>query len=373
MNNRRIATGILLAALMLPVAGCLSSSSALPTSIILIIADGTGIGQHTASYYLNDTYAPARFQHVGLMSTHPVYRKLVTDSGAAGTALSTGVKTINRLVALDPDSNEVKTVLEYARDKGMGTGLVSTSSVAHATPASFAAHEASRYSYVAIAHDMSQARVDVMFGGGIEHFSARSDDPRDTMTPFEKLEAHGAQFISALDDPIDYDRPVVGLFATKHMPSALEGRTPTTTQMAQRAVEILQRKPGGFFLMIEESQVDWEGHDMNLDGVVAEMQSLNDLVNAMLDYQAKHPDVLVILTADHETGGLHMQHDVEINHGLHTYPDEEGAELIAGWSSSTHTSNFVPIFATGPGSGAFDAFMDNTDVGKKLIEYVYSR
>ncbi len=370
MNNRRVVTGILLAALALPTMGCLSSAPQLPTSIILIIADGTGIGQHTASYYLNDTYAPARFKHVGLLSTHPYARMLVTDSGAAGTALSTGVKTINRLIALDPDSNEVKTVLEYARDKGMGTGLVSSSSIAHATPASFAAHEDYRYSYVAIAHDMSEARVDVMFGGGIDHFSARSADSLDTMTPFDKLEANGAQIINALDDKIDYDRPVVGLFAKKHLPRALDGRTPTTTQMAQRAVEILERKPGGFFLMIEESQVDWEAEDNILEGVVAEMQSLNDLVNAMLDYQAKHPDVLVILTADHEAGGLHIQHPGD---RLLTYPDDEGAELVAAWTTSSHTSNFVPIFATGPGSEVFDAFIDNTFVGQKLIEYVNAK
>lgn len=361
MNNRRIATGILLAALALPVVGCLSNADPLPTSIILIIADGTGIGQHTALYYLNDTYAPARFQHVGLLSTHPSDRKLVTDSASAGTALSAGVKTINGMIAMDPDSNDVKTVLEYARDKGMATGLVSTSSITHATPASFAAHEIARRSYVAIAHDMAEAGIDVMFGGGIGHFSTRSNDSLDTMTPFEKLEAQGAQIINALDDDIDYNRPVVGLFAGNHMPSALKGRTPTTTQMAKKAVEILERKPGGFFLMVEESQVDWEGHDKNLDGVVAEMQSLNDLVNAMLDYQAKHPDVLVILTADHETGGLHLQHD------------EEGSELISGWTTSSHTANFIPIFATGPGSEAFDAFLDNTFVGKKLIEYVQSR
>ncbi len=131
--------------------------------------------------------------------------------------------------------------------------------------------------------------------------------------------------------------------------------------MAVRALDVLDDDPDGFFLMVEESQVDWSGHGNNFDYVKAEMASLNDLVDALLDYQKGHPEVLVVLVADHETGGLAIQNKVV------------GAGLKDAWTTKSHTGNLVPIFATGPGGEAFDAVVDNTFIGNALIEYVNAR
>ena len=154
---------------------------------------------------------------------------------------------------------------------------------------------------------------------------------------------------------------MVGLFAEDALPPANKERQPTTTAMALRALEILDNDPDGFFLMVEESQVDWGGHDNDYDYVKSEMASLNDLIDALLAYQAAHPQMLVVLVADHDTGGLAMQRKAL------------GSGLEAAWTSKSHTSNLVPIFATGPGGEAFDAVVDNTFIGQTLIRYVTSR
>ena len=333
----------------------------LPRSIILVIADGTGVGQHTLSYYHNDRYSPAAFKHVGLMATHPADKTKVTDSAAAGTALSTGVKTYNGAIAVDESKQPVKTVLEYALEKGMATGLVATSTITHATPAAFAAHVDSRNKYAEIARQMANAKVTVLFGGGRKHFLSKAKGGLQETDLLDAMAARGVQVVASIEEPIDENRPVVGLFSEEHLSAANKERQPTTTAMALRALEVLDNDPDGFFLMVEESQVDWAGHDNDADYMHAEMASLNDLIDGILAYHAAHPEVLVVLVADHETGGLAMQSKAQ------------GSGLKAAWTSKNHTSNLVPIFATGPGGEAFDAVVDNTFIGQTLIRYVTSR
>ena len=156
------------------------------------------------------------------------------------------------------------------------------------------------------------------------------------------------------------NKRLLGLFAEKALPKVHDGRTPTTTEMAKLAIERLDDDPNGFFIMIEESQVDWGGHANSAEYIQGEMQSLNDLINHVLDYQASHPDVLVVLTADHECGGVAVH-------------DGEKSTLDIRFTSDYHSANFVPIWATGPGAEVFDAFMDNTEIGKQLISYVMER
>ncbi len=333
----------------------------LPRSIILVIADGTGVGQHTLSYYHNDRYSPAAFKHVGLMATHPADKTKVTDSAAAGTALSTGVKTYNGAIAVDESKQPVKTVLEYALEKGMATGLVATSTITHATPAAFAAHVDSRNKYAEIARQMANAKVTVLFGGGRKHFLSKAKGGLQETDLLDAMAARGVQVVASIEEPIDENRPVVGLFSEEHLSAANKERQPTTTAMALRALEVLDNDPDGFFLMVEESQVDWGGHDNDYDYVKSEMASLNDLIDALLAYQAAHPQVLVVLTADHETGGLAMQN-------VRSVPG-----LSAAWTTKDHTGNLLPVFSTGPGGEAFDAVVDNTFIGQTLIRYVTSR
>ncbi len=320
-----------------------------PTSVILIISDGTGIGHYSTLYYGSDDFAPARFDHVGLVTTHPSDGSTkVTDSAAGGTALSTGEKTYNGAIAVDHDHNPLKTVVEWAEEKGMATGLVATSTISHATPASFGSHIDSRSKEAEISQQLAESSIDVLFGGGSKYWEPEL---------FTNVINSGGQVIADISDAVDPLHRVVGLFSKESMITANEGRSPSTVQMAEKAISILEHDPDGFFIMIEESQVDWGGHANSSEYVFGEMESLNQVVNYCLDYQRTHPDVLVVLTADHETAGC------SVNDG------SDGA-LDIQFTGDHHTANFVPVWATGPGSEAFDAFLDNTEIGKTLIRYI---
>ena len=328
-----------------------------PKSIIFIIADGTGIGQYTLSYYANGPFAPARFEHVGLVATHPndglcsSSCKRVTDSAASGTALSSGFKTYNGAIGVNPDTVAVKTMLEIAEEFGMSTGIVATSTITHATPASFASHVDYRKKENEIAYQYAQQEIDVILGGGKKYW------PDALIDDYVK---NGAQFIDNIDAPLKKGKRILGLFAEDALPSVHDGRKPSTTDMAKLAINRLDDNPNGFFVMIEESQVDWGGHANSAEYIQGEMSSLNTLINHVLDYQEFHQDVLVVLTADHECGGVAVH-------------DGNDLSLDIRFTSDYHSANFVPIWSTGPGSEVFDAFMDNTEIGKKLITYIQNR
>ncbi len=328
-----------------------------PESIIFIIADGTGIGQYTLSYYANGEFAPARFDHIGLVATHPndgectTSCKRVTDSAASGTALSAGQKTYNGAIAVDIDKNPVKTMLEWAKEKDMATGLVATSTVTHATPASFGAHVDYRKKESEIAQQFAHADIDVILGGGKKFW------PDSLITVYEE---NGGQFINDISSTVEMDKRLLGLFSESGLAKVHEGREVSTTEMAKVALSKLEQNPNGFFVMIEESQVDWGGHANSAQYIQGEMQSLNDLVNFLLDYQLENPNVLVVLTADHECGGVSVH-------------DGDKGDLDIRFTSDYHSANFVPIWATGPGASVFDAFMDNTEIGKRLIQYIQEK
>ncbi len=326
----------------------------IPKSIIFIIADGTGIGQYSLSYYANGAFAPARFHHIGLVATHPNHGqcgttcKRVTDSAASGTALSSGIKSYNGAIGVDTDTLAVKTMLEWAEEKNMATGLVATSTVTHATPASFAAHVEYRKLEAEIARQFAGAEIETILGGGKKYW------PEELINEFVNK---NGQFISRIDADVDPSKRLLGLFSEDALPAAHEGRNPSTTEMVMLAINHLDENPNGFFVMIEESQVDWGGHANSAEYIRGEMASLNDLVNHLLDYQLLHPEVLVVLTADHECGGV----------VIHDGPD---SDLDVRFTSDYHSANFVPVFATGPGAEVFDGFFDNTEIGKILINYI---
>lgn len=323
-----------------------------PKSIILIIADGTGIGQYTTSFYGNGDFAPARFDHIGLVATHPDDEgKKVTDSASSGTALATGQKTYNGAISVDHNKKPIKTIVEIAEKLGMKTGLVATSTITHATPACFGAHVDSRSKENEIAIQLAQSEIDVLLGGGRSYWGD------EIISDFKKS---GGNYYTEFDNIIQKSGRVVGLFSEGSLPEHNSGREPTTVNMTKKAVEFLEDALNGFFLMVEESQVDWGGHSNNAEYILGEMASLNEVVNYCLDYQELHPEVLVVLTADHECGGVAVH-------------DSEDGKLDIRFTSGYHTAGFVPIWATGPGAEIFDSFMDNTDIGKILIEYVRNR
>ena len=329
----------------------------LPKSIIFVIADGTGIGHYTLSYYSNELFPYRDFDYIGLVATHPddcskggcdTGFKKVTDSASSATAYSTGRKTFNGAIGVSKDNQKLETVVEIAEKYKMNTGLIATSTITHATPASFASHVNSRKEEYEIARQLSLSDVDLLFGGG-KYFW-----PDSIIDNF--INKNGV-LIEDINDEINSDSRVLGLFSDKALPKHSEGRIPKTVDMAKKALNFLSSKKNNFFLMIEESQVDWGGHRNDGQYIKDEMESLSELISYLIEYQKEHPEILLVLTSDHECGGV----------AIH---DHDDGNMHVNFTSTYHTANFVPIWATGPGSTYFGNFLDNTDVGNLLIDFV---
>jgi alkaline phosphatase len=321
-----------------------------PKNIILFIGDGMGPSQVTAGKIAKGTLAMERCPVTALVTTWSS-DKLVTDSAASGTALATGVKTKNGMISEDPDGKQLKTVLEIAEEKGKSSGLAVNCAVTHATPASFAAHVPSRKQYTDIADQLAASDVDVLFGGGLDHFSSESlEELKTKMTV-----ATTADQFNALGTP----EKAAALLYPEHPPYAAE-RTVSLPKLTSKALEILSQDPDGFFLMVEGSQIDWAGHKNDGTNVVSEVVDFDNAVGVGLDFAEKDKNTLVIITADHETGGFAV-----LGGSI-----ENQAVKETGFVYKKHTASMVPLFAFGPGSDAFGGIMDNTDIGKTMIRFI---
>jgi alkaline phosphatase len=339
-----------------------------PRNIIMIIGDGMGFTQVSAAY-LHQTLGAGdsiwnmgRFTHYGYSVTN-AYDALITDSGAGATALSTGRKTYNGAVGVGPDSLPLKTILEKAAYRGRKTGILVTCEVTHATPASYAAHRIDRDLYEDIALDLSQAPLDWLVGGGRNHFAVRKDR-RDLLEEM-KVE-RGFEVIHRAEDLLSAassktEHPLVALLWDGPAPRISDGRDPgLMAALTTRACRDLDRPTllsldSGFFLMIEGSQIDWGGHANDGQYVLSETLDMDRVVGAALDFARRDGNTLVVLTADHETGGL------AINDG-----SRDARTLDLAFTSKKHTAALVPVMAYGPGAEQMSAMMDNTEIYKRL-------
>lgn len=400
-----------------------------PKNIIMVVGDGMGPAYTTAYRYFKDDkqsseVAPTVFDRhlVGMASTYPArVSGYVTDSAAGATALSSGVKTYNGAIAVDTEKHDTLTVLEYAKQKGMKTGVAVTSQINHATPASFASHNDYRRNYDEIADSYFERRVngkfalDVMFGGGTDYFI------REDRNLVNEFIGAGYQYIDKLDDldNLQADKPVLGLFGESGMSWALD--TPDKKrlpQLTQAAVKQLENQDG-FFLLVEASQVDWAGHGNDIASAMAEMDDLAVTLEYLEGYVKMHPDTLVVVTADHSTGGMSIAANKDYRwepdwiKNLKASPRSIGKQLAVspephvlaqkllgfelnpqeikslsaqeesdeidwikkvlsiidnrtntGWTTSGHTAVDVQIFAMGHSKGLFQGHMDNTQIAK---------
>jgi len=339
--------------------GC-SSMDRQPRNVILFIGDGMGVCHVTAAKTVAGRLAMERFKTAGFYTTHSSDR-YVTDSAASATALATGEKTYNGAISVSPDTTMLKTVLEYAEDLGKSTGLVATASVTHATPAAFASHVDTRRNQTTIAEHLLSSGVDVLFGGGLGYFLPSTDsrslreDAANLIARFG--ETHRVDTTIASFRAIDETGRAVALLASGHLPPVHERIVPLA-EMTQRAVSILSKNKAGFFLMVEGSQIDWEGHDNNTQGIVQETLDFDKAVAAGLDFAEAEGRTLVLVTADHETGGFALENGSLTEH-----------TIVGDFTTGSHTGTMVPLFAFGPGSARFGGIHDNTFIGQTLIEF----
>lgn len=318
-----------------------------PKNIVLFIGDGMGIAHLNAGMdVVEHTFALETFPFTGFCKTFS-FDNYVTDSGAGGTAIACGVKTRNGMIGMDPDTVAVPSIVELAKKNGLATGVISTSSVTHATPASFVSHNSGRGNYEEIAKDFLNNTLDLFIGGGEDHFRNRADGADLTVT----LKKQGFDVVYTLDDLKEsQSTKLAGLLAKEHMPYVLEGRQGMLREMTIKALETLSKNKNGFFLMIEASQIDWAAHGGDLLNIVAEVIDMDDAVGASLEFAKANGETLIVVTADHETGGLSL-----------VGGDKQKRSINGNFISTyNHTGVMVPILSYGPGAERFTGIHDNT-------------
>ncbi len=331
-----------------------------PRNIILLIGDGMGPAQLSA-LHLADGHSQFTRMPVGGFLLTSSATHLVTESGAGGTALATGVRTRNGFIGMDSARRPLVSLFEQARRHRMATGVVVTSGVTHATPASFMAHVDSRKKQAEIAAQIAKGRADVIIGGGREWFlpvgaGGSRDDGRNLAAAMRE-----AGYAVALRHDTSVTMPLLMLLADDGLPVA-GARSYTLCDLTQTALDLLEHAEQGFVLMIEGSQIDWASHDHLFEQMLREMRDFDGAVGAALDFAARDARTLVVVTADHETGGLSL---------FGRNPD--GSDLHAKWSSDDHTASLVPLFAFGPGADRFGGLHRNDEVGRMLQELIELR
>lgn len=281
-----------------------------PKNIIMIIGDGMGPAYTSAYRYFNDDPTTPEIEQtvfdrhfVGSSSTYPApISGYVTDSAAGATALSSGVKTYNGAIGIDVNKNPLETVLDRAKAQGKKTGIVVTSQINHATPAAYLAHNDSRRNYNAIADSYIDGgiKADLYLGGGWDYF-IRED--RNIVDEFKQAGFHYIDDYQSLES-IPKNTPILGLFAETGLPWALDDTNKHRLSMMTKAATQQLENKAGYFMLIEASQIDWGGHGNDIAVAMAEMDDLAKTIEYLEVYVDKNPNTLVVITADHSTGGF---------------------------------------------------------------------
>lgn len=332
----------------------LQAQSKQSPNIILLIGDGMGLTQISAGNYDNDnqTYFEG-FKTIGLLKTH-AYDYLVTDSAASGTAIACGEKTLNGAIGINPRNQKLKSILEYCQDANYSTALLSTSSIVHATPASFYANVISRKEYQDIALQLSQHKVDIFIGGGQKHFNQR-DDRRNLIK-----EMTDYSFVNSLRKFQESTASNIGYFTyPDEPPMKMRGRGPALEELFEATLQKLKDRSKPFFVMVEGSQIDWGGHANDLDYVLSEFKEFNEVVGKALAFAKAEGNTLVVVTADHETGGLAI-----------TGGNLRNGRVRGSYNTKGHSATMVPVFAYGPGAKKYSGIQENTAVFTHLLSVV---
>ena len=317
-----------------------------------MIGDGMGLTQISSGMYTNDnSTALEQFDYIGLSKTAS-FDKLITDSAASGTAMATGIKTNNKVLGISPDNIHQKSILEICKEKGYKTALIATSSIVHATPASFYAKENSRYNYENIALQLRNHNIDIFIGGGSKYFTTRKDK-RNLINEMSEYE-----FIKSLDELEKSISTKVGYFTYFDEPPSISNGRPANLDLTTRTIlNKLSLNKSPFIVVIEGSQIDWGGHDNDSKMVLSEFIDFDSAIKEALEFAKNDGNTLVVVTADHETGGMSLNGG-EINN------------VNIKFNTKNHTGTMVPVFSFGPSSETFSGIYENTQIFYKLRESI---
>lgn len=331
----------------------ISSEVKKPKNIILLIGDGMGLSQVSAAIYYKDGKPNfERFHTIGLIKTSSA-SDLVTDSASGATVFSTGVKTYNGAIGVDKDTIPLPTIVEHLSKRGLATGIIATSSIQHATPASFYAHVKSRSLYEDITTFAPNSGVNFFAGGGLKFFKKRKDG-KDLLA---EMKAKGYEVITDQLPITPGENNELILLAENGMPKMSEGRGDFLPNATKLALEKLSKNEKGFFLMVEGSQIDWGGHDNDADYLIAELLDFDKTLGVALDFATQNGETLVIVTADHETGGYTLASD-----------GNDYNKIKPSFSTTGHSGTMVPVFAEGPGASLFNGIYESIEIYHKMME-----
>ena len=324
-------------------------------NVIYMIGDGMALPQVFATMLATgEDLAFQQFSYIGIVDTRSASND-ITDSAAGGTALACDKKTKNGMVGMDVDTLAMESILDVMADQGKSTGIVVTCYSGHATPADFYAKVPNRKMYDDIAMQMAESeKINVMIGGGRKYFDHR----KDSVNLLERMENElGWKVYDTLADIDTACMKYAVLAAKGHMPKAPE-RGDFLPEGVKTALKTLSQNENGFFLMVEGSQIDFACHAHDSVNMIEEVVDFSKAVQVALDFAKADGNTLVVVTADHETGGV-------------TLPDgniEKGEnEVKFLWGS--HTGVMVPVFAYGPGAELFSGIHENTDI-PALIRWI---
>lgn len=325
-------------------------------NVILIIGDGMGLSHISSAWVANRGKLNLdNFPVNGLARTYS-HNRLITDSGAAGTAIATGQKTNNYVVGVDTLGNPLTTIMDYAAKAGKKTGISVVCRLNDATPAAFTAHQTDRDLAEEIVCQYPASKIDFIAGGGMKYWKNRSDK-KDMV---EVMKQKGYDFAANESELFSIDKlPALAILADLELPVA-SIRGNLFRNMNQKAIELLNAEnKNGFFLMIEGSCIDDWSHANKIDKVVEEILDLDRTIGDVLQWAEKDGETLVIVTADHETGGLTLL-DGDIKTGT----------VKVNFANQSHSNVLVPVFAFGPGAENFAGIYENAELGQKIRNFI---
>ena len=322
-------------------------------NVIYFIGDGTALPQvYAGMLATRQELVFPKFPYIGVVDTHSASND-ITDSAAGGTALASDHKTNNAMLGVNPDTIPVKTVFEALAEQGKKTGVVVTSYVTHATPAAFYAKVPHRKQYEDIAVQMAEnPYINLIIGGGMKHFAQR----KDSLDLIARMENElGWKVYDNLAEVDVTNQKYAVIADTNHMPKAAD-RGDFLPRAVKTALKTLDNAENGFFLMVEGSQIDFACHGNDSTWRMDEMLDFDYAVNVALDYAKEKGNTLVVVTADHETGGL-------------TLPDPQGkyTNVVFDYSTGSHTCLPVLVYAYGPGAEQFTGWMQNNELKAKIM------
>ncbi|RLD78616.1 MAG: alkaline phosphatase, partial [Bacteroidetes bacterium] len=320
-------------------------------NIILLIGDGMGLSELSAAYYYGNSKSNfSRFNEIGLINTSSAKHK-ITDSGAGGTAFSCGVKTYNGAVGVNVDSIPVLNIAEIISKKNYNTGVISTSAITHATPACFFSHVVNRGMQDDIAKQLANSDIDFFAGGGMKYFTNR----KDSFNLIQEL-ANKGFIINSSNGIENIDTKYGFILAEGGMPTILENRGDFLPDYTKLALDYFSKSEEPFFLMVEGSQIDWAGHDNNADYLIAELLDFDKTVGVAMNFAEKNKNTLVIVLADHETGGFTLAAN-----------GNDYNTIAPTFATGGHSTTLIPVLAYGPGAENFKGIYQNNEIFSKML------